>query len=96
MKTIQEFIEGIKARKELRSNLLEYLRNPSRVAEFMFYDILDDMLEHRIQSDKVIEGILKDIQGSVAQVTEELMKKPNWKEKNVTSTQRLRAHPRPG
>ena len=32
----------------------------------MLCEIQDDYLEHRIESDKVQEGILKDIQGNTA------------------------------
>ena len=32
----------------------------------MLCEIQDDYLEHRIESDKVTQGILKDIQGSMS------------------------------
>jgi len=41
----------------------------------MITEILDDYLEHRIKSDKVIEGILKDIQGDINFLTGVLDKK---------------------
>ena len=34
----------------------------------MLCEIQDDYLEHRIESDKVQEGILKDIQGDIASI----------------------------
>lgn len=36
----------------------------------MLCEILDDYLEQKIQSDKVLEGILKDIQGDIAGIRE--------------------------
>jgi len=31
---------------------------------------IDDYIEHRIETDKVLEGILKDIQGNIANMAE--------------------------
>lgn len=31
---------------------------------------IDDYIEHRIETDKVLEGILKDIQGNIANLSE--------------------------
>ena len=33
---------------------------------------IDDYIEHRIQTDKVLEGILKDIQGNIAGINSAL------------------------
>ena len=75
MKTMQEIINNIQVRKGMRSQLEMLCLDPSQAAGIMLCEILDDMLEQRIQSDKVIEGILKDIQGGVALVTDELTEK---------------------
>lgn len=39
-------------------------------AFLLISESLDDYLEHQIETDKVIVGILKDIQGSIASVAE--------------------------
>ena len=34
----------------------------------MISESIDDYIEHRIETDRVLEGILKDIQGNVASI----------------------------
>lgn len=67
MLTIEEWFNRINARHESREKSLS---NRSKCDEVglvvMFCEILDDMLIQKIQSDKVLEGILKDIQGNIA------------------------------
>jgi len=54
---------------------LEGLKNENVVgAMIMCGEILDDFLEQKIQSDKVIEGVLKDINNSIESGLEDLTK----------------------
>lgn len=39
-------------------------------AILMISESFDDYIEHRIEADKVLEGILKDIQGNIASIAE--------------------------
>jgi len=40
------------------------------VALLLISESIDDYIEHRIETDKVLEGILKDIQGNIANLSE--------------------------
>ncbi|MBA7518468.1 hypothetical protein ES705_10538 [subsurface metagenome] len=75
MRTIEGYLNRNSARTLFRKNLFSKVRNLDKVdvVEFakvelgcMLCEILDDMLIQKIQSDKVLEGILKDIQSGLA------------------------------
>jgi hypothetical protein len=59
------FKERIKERQKIRAKIAD-----SRFKQSDFFllisESLDDYIEHAIETDKVLEGILKDIQGNIA------------------------------
>ena len=56
--------ERIEARHKVRAKLMKKRRQDTALV--LISHSIDDYLEHRIETDKVQEGILKDIQGNVA------------------------------
>ena len=79
MLTMQNLIDKITSRYQSRENLKSYIREYSGserkdIANIesacMFCEILDDLLLQKLQNDKVVEGILKDIQGNTAIMAE--------------------------
>lgn len=56
--------ERIKERKEIRAQIAG--RDHNETVLLLISESIDDYLEHRIQSDKVVEGILKDIKGDIS------------------------------
>jgi hypothetical protein len=74
-----EYKSRIKARISARNELLlekgrlnELTYTDFCAAILMIAESLDDYIEHRIQTDKVLEGILNDIQGGIASIDESL------------------------
>ena len=71
--------ERIAERKKIRA---EIALDPKRIqkkyreqagpALLLISESLDDYIEHRIETDKVLVGILKDIQGNTAQLAERI------------------------
>lgn len=59
--------ENIDHRSKLRSNLIAQKKDPEYPL-LMISESIDDYIEHRIETDRVLEGILKDIQGNVASI----------------------------
>ena len=68
--------DKIKERRKIRSKIMgvrDKFRSETNPDAYDRYDIfllngdsIDDYIEHRIRTDKVLEGILKDIQGNIA------------------------------
>ena len=69
--------DRIKARIETRNEIirlrgrdLDLSETDFRAAILMISESLDDYIEHRIKADKILEEILKDIQGNTANLAE--------------------------
>ena len=58
----------IEERKKIRAKIAE--ADPRETNFLLISEILDDYLEHRIEADKVLVEILKDIQGNIASIAE--------------------------
>ena len=65
-----EILQRIARRREIRRQLFDDLKT-DRPHLNMICESLDDYIEHRIRSDKVLEGILQDIQGGISLISEE-------------------------
>lgn len=57
-------------RQKIRAEIARHTINCQESTFLLISESLDDYLEHRIETDKVIVGILKDIQGIIASVAE--------------------------
>lgn len=64
------FTEKIKDRRIIRAEISKHTANCAESALLLISESLDDYIDHRIQADKVLEGILKDIQGNTAIMAE--------------------------
>ena len=58
--------ENIRKRQEKRAEIV----CNENAALLMISESLDDYIYHRIQTDKVLEGILEDIEGNLANIAE--------------------------
>lgn len=65
----------IEDRQKIRAKIAQHTENRTESTLLLISESLDDYIEHRIQSDKVLEGILKDIQGNLASMTETKIEK---------------------
>ena len=74
-------LERIKERRVIRANLIASLKDRVHTLGednwILISESIDDYIEHRIQSDKVLEGILKDIQGNIAESVDRQLKVEN-------------------
>jgi len=75
MLTTQDLINKIAARQKERERAMPILGGdswnfPKDKQAIMLCEILDDILQQKLQTDKVLEGILKDIQGNLASMAE--------------------------
>ena len=74
----------IKERIEERQKIRAEIANREGFSDFhrgentllLISESIDDYIKHRIQTDKVQEGILKDIQGNLAEVNIRPIEKP--------------------
>lgn len=73
------FKERIEERQKIRAEIASRDFGRREDILLLISESLDDYLEHRIETDKVIVGILKDIQGDIALMTDydEIIKKLN-------------------
>lgn len=60
----------IEERKKIRAEIADHITNCQESTFLLISQAIDDYLEHRVETDKVIVGILKDIQGNLASITE--------------------------
>lgn len=61
--------ERIEERQKIRAEIAQKGRDDCN-ALLLISESLDDYIEHRIKTDKVLEGILKDIQGNISTMSE--------------------------
>ena len=70
MRTTQEILDRIVKRVKTRKILAEQLKivngDVGAGSLLLFSEGLDDYLEHRIQADKTLEGLLQDIRGEIS------------------------------
>lgn len=59
-------LEKIKERQTIRAQIAysKKISNNPNYTLLLISESIDDYIEHRIQTDKVLEGILRDIQGN--------------------------------
>lgn len=64
--------ERITERKKIRAIIAgaEQNKNPAESILLLISESLDDYIVHRIETDKTLEGILKDIQGNTSIMAE--------------------------
>ena len=84
-------LEKIKERNKIRSEIVE--GHHFSQAFVLISESIDDYIEHRIQADKNLEGILKDIQGNIAESVDRQLKvekliKDLVEEKNLFDSQK--------
>lgn len=56
--------ERIQQKEEVRQAIAG--RDQKQTAFLLISESIDDYIKHRIESDKVLEGIVQDIQGDIA------------------------------
>lgn len=66
--------ERIAERRKLRAILNGQTINANESTLLLTSESIDDYIEHRIDADKVLAGILKDIQGNIAAMNVERRK----------------------
>ena len=66
--------QRIEERQKIRATIAKksYGDQPGP-ALLLISESLDDYIEHRIETDKVLEGILKDIEGGVKAITDSMV-----------------------
>ena len=65
--------ERIEERQKIRLVIAKHTGNSTESILLLISEILDDYLEHRIEADKVLQGILKDIQANTAIIAEKFL-----------------------
>ena len=65
--------EKIEERQKIRAEIADPKQNITTLSVdtlLLISESIDDYIEHRIQTEKALEGILKDIQGNTAIMAE--------------------------
>ena len=60
----------IKERQKIRAEIAKHTIDGKESTLLLMSEAVDDYIEHRIEADKVLEGILKDIQANTATMAE--------------------------